>query len=179
MTNNELRKLKRAKLAELVIEQMEQNEAQKQELEQTIAELENTKAELEASNAELENTKAELEASNAELEAKKVRIENAGSIAEAAVLISGLLEAAQSAADIYLANVRDTEETCNKMRESAEAEARKTIEEATKSAALKEAEAKVSAEKYWADVSERLENFYNEHNYLRDLLNIGTSNTTT
>ncbi len=52
---------------------------------------------------ELQNKLDEAESKLAE---KNVKIENAGSIAEAAVQLSGIFESAQKAADIYLASIK-------------------------------------------------------------------------
>lgn len=47
-----------------------------------------------------------LEIVNKELEDKKLRIENSGSLAEAALQLNGIFEAAQAACDQYTQNVR-------------------------------------------------------------------------
>lgn len=82
MTEKELRKLNRYQLLELILIQSEQ-----------IQELEK----------QLEDTKAELKE-------QKIRIKNAGSIAEAALELSGVFEAAQQAADLYLKSIKEREE---------------------------------------------------------------------
>lgn len=153
MGNKDLKKLSRSELIEILLEQ--------------AGEIDELKAKLEDAENELANAQEELKS-------RKIKIDNVGSIAEASVLVSGVLEAAQKAADIYLENVRDTDSICAKMREDAEAQAKKTIEEAEKAAELKETAARISADKYWDEVSQRLEKFYDEHSGLRDLLNIGT-----
>ena len=55
---------------------------------------------------ELEKTKAELEALKAENADRRIRLSEAGNIAEAALSLSGIFEAAQKAADDYLDGVR-------------------------------------------------------------------------
>lgn len=47
----------------------------------------------------------ELEETRKQLEDRKIQIENAGSIAEAALKLNGIFEAAQAAADQYLENL--------------------------------------------------------------------------
>ena len=74
MTDKELRKLSRAELLEMLIQQIERNE-------------------------ELE---AELKKAKTELRNRAITIENAGSLAEAALQINGVFEAADSAAKQYL-----------------------------------------------------------------------------
>ncbi len=77
-TEKELRKLKRSDLLELMLLQSE----------------------------EIDRLREELDRTKQQLEEKTVRIQQAGSIAEAAVQISGLLNAAQEAADIYLQSIK-------------------------------------------------------------------------
>ena len=77
-TEKELRKLKRSDLLELMLVQSE----------------------------EIDRLREELDRTKQQLEEKTVRIQQAGSIAEAAVQISGLLNAAQEAADIYLQSIK-------------------------------------------------------------------------
>lgn len=78
MTDKELKKLNRYQLLELIIMQSE----------------------------ELEQVKAQLAEARRQLEQRNIQIEQAGSIAQAALQLSGIFEAAQSAADIYLQNVK-------------------------------------------------------------------------
>ena len=62
-----------------------------------------------------------------ELQEKRIRIETAGSIADAAVSIAAVFTAAQTAADLYLQEI-----SC--MKEEAEQESKRIIEEANKAA---------------------------------------------
>lgn len=78
MTNKELRKLKRSELLEIMLEQQK----------------------------EIERLQKELEAAEAKLEEKEILIGKTGSIAEAALQLNGVFEAAQKAADQYLYNIR-------------------------------------------------------------------------
>ena len=58
--------------------------------------------------------KQKLFEANKKLEEQKHTFQNAGSLADAAVQISGVLEAAQKAADIYLRNIRGSNEETDK-----------------------------------------------------------------
>ena len=78
MTDKELRKLGRLELLEILVRQADRIE-------------------------ELEH---ELEAANERLESREIEIAKAGSLADAAVQISALLESAQLAADLYLENAK-------------------------------------------------------------------------
>lgn len=77
--DNDLRKLNRADLLELLLEQTKRADALERELEQK----------------------------NRELEEKRIMLENAGSIAEAAMKLNGVFEAAQRAADQYLYSIKE------------------------------------------------------------------------
>lgn len=79
MTNKELRRLSRAELLEMLVEQMEENEILKERLE-------------EAKKA---------------LADRKIVIEQAGTLAEAALRLNGVFEAADQAAQQYLENIRN------------------------------------------------------------------------
>ena len=80
MTDKELKRLSRKELLEMLLEQ----------------------------SRLLDSRQAEIDRLKAELENKNILLENAGSIAEAALKISGVFEAAQRAADIYLESVKQT-----------------------------------------------------------------------
>ena len=77
MTEKELRKLGRAELLELLLEQTREFEALEQRL----------------------------NAAEAALESRQVQLETCGSIAEASLKLSGVFEAAQKAAEQYQQNV--------------------------------------------------------------------------
>ena len=78
LTENELRKLSRIDLLELLLEKSRENEKLQEELDQV----------------------------KAQLAERNIKIEKAGSIAEAALALNGVFEAAQAAADQYLENLR-------------------------------------------------------------------------
>lgn len=159
MTDKEVQKLKRAELLEMLIEQSE----------------------------EIERLKNESKELKAQLETRRICIENAGSIAEASFQLNGVFEAAQSAAQQYIENVRylneNQEKICSEMerktRESCEAKEQKTNEECDRlkreTAELCKKmldDAKAGAEQQWEDVSKRLEDFYKAHEGLKELLSM-------
>lgn len=102
MTDKELRKLSRTELLEMLLEQ----------------------------TREVERLSEELESLREELESKKIAIENCGSIAEASLKLSGVFEAAQSAADRYVENVINKDMTALQIEKAAEERAEKLIKEA-------------------------------------------------
>lgn len=81
MTDKELKRLSRAELLELLLEQVEENERLHKEIE------------------ELKN----------QLEDRVIKLEQAGSIAEAALRLNGVFEAAEAAAKQYLDSVKELE----------------------------------------------------------------------
>ena len=78
MTEKELHKLKRAELLEMML----------------------------AQSREIESLRGRIEQLEAKLADKEIRIQESGSIAEAALKLNGIFEAAQAAADQYLEKVR-------------------------------------------------------------------------
>ena len=78
MTENELKKLSRKQLLELLLKQAER----------------------------VEELEAEVESLQARLDDKTVGVNEAGSIAEAALKLNGVFAAAQAAADQYLENIK-------------------------------------------------------------------------
>ena len=81
MTEKELKRLSRAELLELLLEQVEENEALR---------------------AEIANLKGQLED-------RAIKIENAGSIAEAALRLNCVFEAAEAAAKQYVDSLKELE----------------------------------------------------------------------
>lgn len=79
MTEKELRKLSRRDLLEMLL----------------------------AQTKEVERLKKELDAANEALRSREILLANAGSIAEAALQLNGVFEAAQKAADQYLENIKN------------------------------------------------------------------------
>lgn len=138
MTEKELRKLNRAELLELLLELSRENEALQAQLKQTEAALSD----------------------------RRLQMEEAGSIAEAALRLNGIFEAAQKAADQYLSSVSERtarqEEICIRM----EAETKRKCDEMVERARL-------DSQRYWDEISRRMEDFYNAHAGLRELLAVG------
>lgn len=81
MTEKELKRLSRSELLEMLIGQMEENE----------------------------QLKTELEKARKKAESRQIAIDRAGSIAEAALALNGVFDAAQAAAAQYLENIQQTE----------------------------------------------------------------------
>lgn len=93
MTDKELQKLSRTELLELLLVQ----------------------------SRELDKKNQELESLQAQLQTRQIALSQAGNIAEAALRLNGIFEAAQAAADQYLESVmspvNDTQQQCSQMLE--------------------------------------------------------------
>lgn len=100
MTEKELRKLNRTELLELLI--LQSKEMGKLQL-------------------QLKDAQLEIEDLQEKLDDKHLQLQKVGSIAEAAISVNGVFEAAQKAADQYLDSVKDMtkrqKEYCNYMRQ--------------------------------------------------------------
>lgn len=174
MTDEELRKLKRADLLELLVAQGKENEALQEKLRQAEAALWD----------------------------RQIQLDEAGNIAEAALRLSGVFQAAQQASDQYLENIRkmheETESRCTQLEETSRARAEQLEQESKaqaerlvaeaeeKARALTEeteakcramvAQAEAETREFWDMVSQRLEHFYAEHAGLRELLSLDKLN---
>lgn len=106
MTEKELKRLSRSELLEMLIGQMEENERLKTALEQA----------------------------RKKAESRQIAIDRAGSIAEAALALNSVFDAAEEAAAQYLENIRrlsgSQEAVCRQMEEDARAKARAICAEA-------------------------------------------------
>ena len=146
MTDEELRKLKRGDLLELLVEQ----------------------------GRELDALQLRLHKAEKALEDRRIQLDEAGSIAQAALQLNGVFEAAQTAADQYLESVRqqsrDVEALCARMEVEAREKADRIVAEAEAKSAAMVGQAEQETREFWDMVSRRLEDFYNEHAGLRELL---------
>lgn len=174
MTDEELRKLKRADLLELLVAQGKENEALQEKLRQAEAALWD----------------------------RQIQLDEAGNIAEAALRLSGVFQAAQQASDQYLESIRkkheETESRCTQLEETSraraeqleqesKAQAERLVAEAEEKARALTAEteakcramvaqAEAETREFWDMVSQRLEHFYAEHAGLRELLSLDKLN---
>lgn len=154
MTDKELRKLGRMELIDIIYQ------------------LEKKQDELQKENKNLQS----------KLDSVRITIDEAGSIAEAAVGINGVFEAAQRAADQYLKEIHlansETEERCNLMLSEAEQKAASLINHAEQEVLhakryVKEiiAEADDIIEKKWSDFIDKTEQVLKAHAELQSSMN--------
>ena len=123
MTDKELRKLSRAELIDILFELQTQNEN------------------LTAENRELA----------AQLESRQLQITEAGSIAEAALRLNGVFEAAQAAADQYVRCTKDSLTIAERTLAAAKRQADTLVQEAT-----------AQAQKLLADADARLKSSWSQ-----------------
>ena len=129
MTGKELKKLSRTELLELLLHQVEENE----------------------------QLRARLEEVEARLAERAIVMERSGSMAEAAMRLSGVFDQAQQAADDYLESIRLANEEpasyANSIREQARQEADAIIAEAERRSDRIHAE----ADEYWNMMRRRVQ----------------------
>lgn len=142
MTDQELKKLNRVQLLELLLDAARENE------------------QLRARQAELER----------QLQSRTILLEKAGSIAEAALSLNGVFTAAETAAAQYLENIQrlsgEGEAVCQRM----EAEARKKAEAICADADAYSRQVRSEADQYRSQVMEKIESLLQEQDSLRFLL---------
>lgn len=110
MTDKQLQKLGRRELLRMLLDQAKETERLSQELTETANQLhqleetyERLRLRLDSKDAQIHELKTTLQE---EREKREVEMQEAGSIAEAALTLNGVFDAAQKAADLYLAQVR-------------------------------------------------------------------------
>ena len=142
MTDKEVRRLSRAQLLEILV----------------------------AQGKEIEELKAELAATRKKLEDRTIEIEKSGSLAEAALRLNGVFEAAEEAAKQYLENIRrlsgEQEQVCARMEAESKKKARAMLLKAEERCRARERE----ADAYWDSMSEKLQKFYDDHEGLYQML---------
>ena len=157
MTEKELKKFSRAALIRIVLERTRENEELRQQL-RIVGD---------------------------KLAGRDIQLENAGSIAQAALTVNGVFEAAQAAAAQYLENIETLsnrqDAACAKREEDSCREAERLLMETRRQCEQMEAEterrctqlleqAGREADDKWNEISGRLEAFYQSHQGLRELL---------
>lgn len=146
MTDKEIRKLSRAELLEMMIEQ----------------------------SKELEQTRSQLAEANKKLEDRRICLDQAGTIAEAAFQLNGVFDAAQAAAQQYLENIRGLserqEQICAEMEKNTRLKCEAMEKETADKCEAMRLEAQKDVEERWSEISARLENFYEAHRGLKELL---------
>ena len=143
MTDKELRRLSRSELLEMLIAQTEEND----------------------------RLKIRLEQAEAQLRDRRIAIDKAGSLAEAALSLNGVFQAAEAAAQQYLENIQrisgQQDTICRSMKEKTEKETARMRQEAQAYSQKVHAE----ADAYWKQVAARAAKLLEDQNSLREMIN--------
>ena len=133
MTEQELRKLNRRDLLELLVSQGKERDA----------------------------LQAELEETKTALADRQLHIAEMGSIAEAALMVNGVFDTAQKAADQYLENIKQrseqTDKHCAQLEQEARQKADQLLQEATLAARQLEEDTQRRCQKMEKDAKEKAE----------------------
>lgn len=148
MTNKELKRLSRGELLEMLIAQASENEKLKQELEEARAALQD----------------------------RSIVIDNAGSIAEASLQLSGVFEAAQTAAEQYLVNIRRMSEQQDLIAQKIQGDAKKKAAAIVADADNYSREVHEKADAYWQQVASKARALLQDQEKLRQLILAGKEN---
>lgn len=114
--------------------------------------------------AENDDLREQLRQSQELLVDKRITVEKTGSLAEAAVQLSGIFEAAEKACAIYSESIR-------KKSEEQEAYSVQKKKETEELCAKMIKEAKEESQKYWDDVNAKIEKIIAQYKGLKDFLN--------
>ena len=132
MTDRELRKLSRAELLGLLLEESRENERLREQLNQA----------------------------NQALIGKNIALTKAGSIAEAALALNGVFDAAEQAAQQYLDNIQrrsgEQQTLCQRMEDEARQKAEEMLAETRRRCSQMEAEAQAKCEEMTASAQQQL-----------------------
>lgn len=157
MTNKELKKLSRADLLEMMLAVTRENE----QLQSSVMQMKK------------------------KLDDRTVFIENCGSLAEAALHLNGVFEAAQAACEQYVQNIQErnanqdqilhrmeeeVRQRCEAMIARAEQKANELLAQAEWKANEMLAQAKIQAEAYLSEAESRIQKQNSEYSWLTELL---------
>lgn len=145
MTQHELKHLRRTDLLEMLLEQNRENEELRSQIEQ-LQEQQSKRA---------------------------IMLNKAGSIAEAALQLNGVFEAAQSACDQYIDSVEQLyaqqRVICDRMEQETKAKCQIMVQDAKEECDRMLARAKCQADAYWSDLFDKMRNNSDSSAMLRAL----------
>ena len=159
MTKNDLKKLSRVDLLEMLIEQSE----------------------------EVQKLRELLKEAEGQLSQREIIVNEAGSIAEASLQLNGIFESAQAASQQYLESIRLYSEyqklVCEKREKQIKENAERYMEEAKRKSEILEAEtkqrctemvikARIESQAYWDEIAKKLETYYAKDPKLKGFLGI-------
>jgi len=138
-------------------------------------------------STEVQELRSRLAEAEAELERRDIAVSRAGTMAEAALLLNGVFEAADKACAQYIENMQlrgqagTPDRQTTQKRQLAEQllqESRRRCEEMERQTQLRCSEmldnAKKQSQAYWDNVKSKLDAYYEEHAGLRELMALTT-----
>ena len=143
MTDKELRRLSRSELLEMLIAQTEEND----------------------------RLKIRLEQAEAQLRDRRIAIDKAGSIAEAALALNGVFQAAEAAAQQYLENIQRISGQQNELYCALKEKAEKETAQMRREAQAYSQKVHAEADAYWKQVAARAAKLLEDQNSLREMIN--------
>lgn len=145
MTDKDLKKLNRRELLEMLI----------------------------AQSKKVDRLQSQLEAAQKQLSEKQFNIEECGSIAEAALKVNGVFEAAQAAGQQYLDNISrisgEQQKICDRRLAETETQCEKMIADTKSKCDEMIRKAESESKTYWDTVSGKMNAFCEEHTELKKL----------
>ena len=165
MNEQDMKKLSRAELLEVIVLQAKESEAK---------------------DAAIAERNSEIARLRAELDDRTIRISESGNLAEASLAVTNIFAEAERAVVIYKENIARAAETVEEYRREKTEEANRKAEEILYAAReraerildearKREERAKETAERYWDEVSRKLEMFCKTHKELSEILAQGVA----
>ena len=142
MTDKELKRMSRAELLQMLITQVEENQS----------------------------LQARLEAAETQLKDRSLAVSETGTMAEAALSLNGVFQAADAAAQQYLDNLRQMQERQELLYQEAEDEAKRNADAIVAEADAYSRKAHADADAYWEEVRARVDSLLREQESLRSLI---------
>ena len=142
MTDKELRRLRRSELLEMLI----------------------------AQTAENNQLKTRLEQAEAQLQDRRIAIDKAGSLAEAALALNGVFQAAEAAAQQYLENIRRISGQQDELSRAVKEKAEKETAQIRQEAQAYSQKAHAEADAYWKQVVARATKLLEDQEALREMI---------
>lgn len=122
----------------------------------------------------IEKLQVRVEQLQVELDNRAIKINEAGSLAEAALQVNGIIDAAQKTADQYLENIKTMNEktaaSCLLQEEESNAKCRKQEAETQKRCENLERETEEKINARWADFTQKVDRYLAAHGDLKEIL---------
>lgn len=119
---------------------------------------------------EIESLKAQVAELQKKLDNYNIKVEEAGNLADAAAKISGVFEAAQVAAELYMSSMKIRSDRSETILGEVEKQADEIISEAEEVAKQRIAAADLEVERKWSMIESRMLALYESHQGLREIM---------